>query len=78
MTGPYLLPFAEEKIEVVLAVEVVEIGALGAGVDLVEADRALDLHEGPIHVLIVQIVVLAQAGEDGVLEIEVGHRRKCR
>jgi len=66
---------AAEEVEVVLAVEVVEVGALGAGVDLVETNRALDLHEGAVHVFVVKVVVLAQTGEDGVLEIEVGHRK---
>ncbi len=65
---------AAEEVEVVLAVQVVEVGALGPGVDLVEADGALDLHEGPVHVLVVQVVVFAQPGEDGVFEVEVGHR----
>ena len=64
---------AAEEVEVVLAVEVVEVGALGPGVDLVEADGALDLHKGSVHVLVVQVVVLAQPGEDGVFEVEVGH-----
>ena len=67
---------AAEEVEVVLAVEVVEVGALGPGVDLVEADGALDLHKGPVHVLVMQIVVLAQAREDGVFEVEVGHEER--
>ena len=64
---------AAEEVEVVLAVEVVEVGAFTAGVDLVKADGALDLHERAVHVLVVQIVVLAQPGEDRVFEVEFGH-----
>ena len=64
---------AAEEVEVVLAVEVVEVGAFTAGVDLVKAYGALDLHERAVHVLVVQIVVLAQPGEYRVFEVEFGH-----
>ena len=50
---------AAEEIEVVLAVEVVEVGAFGAGVDFVEADGALNFDQSTIDVLVVQIVVLS-------------------
>jgi len=64
---------AAEEVEVVLAIEVVEVGAFSPGVDLVETDGTLNLHEGAVHVLVVQIVVLAQPGEDRVFEVEFGH-----
>ena len=44
---------AAEEIEVVLAVEVVEVGAFGAGVDFIEADGALNFDECTIDVLVV-------------------------
>ena len=50
---------AAEEIEVVLAVEVVEVGAFGAGVDFIEADGALNFDQSTIDVLVVQIVVLS-------------------
>ena len=64
---------AAEEVEVVLAVEVVEVGALGAGVDLVETDGSLDFDEGTVDVLVVQVVILAQSGEDRVFEVEISH-----
>ncbi len=64
---------AAEEVEVVLAVEVVEIGAFSAGIDFIEADGALNFYERAIDVLIVKLVVLAQSGEDRVFEVEFGH-----
>ena len=64
---------AAKEVEVILAVEVVEVGALGAGVDLVETDGALDFDEGTVDVLVVQVVILAQSGEDRVFEVEISH-----
>ncbi len=64
---------AAEEVEVVFAVEVVEVGAFRPGIDLVEADGALNLNERAVDVLVVQVVVLAQAGEDCVFQIEFGH-----
>jgi len=65
---------AAEEVEVVLAVEVVEIGTLCAGIDFIEADGALNFYERAIDVLVVEVVVLAQSGEDRVFEVEFGHR----
>lgn len=44
---------AAEEIEVVLAVEVVEVGAFGAGVDFIETDGALNFDQSTIDVLVV-------------------------
>ena len=65
---------AAEEVEVVLAVEVVEIGTLCAGIDLIESDRTLNFYERAIDVLVVEVVVLAQSGEDRVFEVKFGHR----
>jgi len=64
---------AAEEVEVVLAVEIVEVSAFCAGIDFIEADRALNLYESTIDVLVVEVVVLAQSGEDRVFEVEFGH-----
>ena len=61
---------AGEEIEVILPVHVVEIGALGAGVDDVETDGALDLDQRAVEVVVVQLVVLAEARGDQVLDIK--------
>jgi hypothetical protein len=50
---------AAEEIEVVFAVEVVEVGAFGAGVDFIEADGALNFDQSTIDVLVVEIIVLS-------------------
>jgi len=65
---------AAEEVEVVLAVEIVEVSAICAGIDLIKADGALNLYESTIDVLIVQLVVLAQSGEDRVFEVKFGHK----
>ena len=44
---------ATEEIEVVLAVEIVEVGSFGAGVDFIEADSALNFDQSTIDVLVV-------------------------
>jgi hypothetical protein len=64
---------AAEEVEVVLAVEVVEVGAFRAGIDFIKADGALNLYESTIDVLIVKLVVLPQTSENSVFEIEFGH-----
>jgi len=64
---------AAEEVEVVLAVEIVEVGTFCAGIDFIEADRALNFDEGTIDVLVVQVVVLPESGEDRVFKIEFGH-----
>ena len=63
-----------KEVEVVLAVEIVEVGTFCAGINFIKADRALNIHEGTIDVLVVEVVVLPESGEDGVFEIELGHR----
>jgi hypothetical protein len=65
---------ATEEVEVVLAVEIVEVGTFCSGIDFIEADCALNFDERTIDVLIMEIVVLPKAGEDCVFEIEIGHR----
>ena len=62
-----------EEVEVVLAVEVVEVGSFASSIDLVETDGPLNFDERTVHVLVVQIVVLAQPGEDRVFQVEVSH-----
>jgi hypothetical protein len=64
---------AAEEVEVVLAVEVVEVGALSASIYFIKADGALNFYESTIDVLIVQLVVLSQTSENCVFEIEFGH-----
>ena len=64
---------AAEEVEVVLAVEIVEVGTFCAGINFIEADRALNFHEGTIDVFVVEVVVLPEPGEDRVFEIEFGH-----
>ncbi len=59
-----------KEIEVILAVHVVEIGALRAGIDDIESDGALDLDESPVQVMVVQLVIFAEPGSDQVLEIK--------
>jgi len=50
---------AAEEVEVVLAVEIVEVSAFCAGIDFIEADRTLNLYESTIDVLVVEVVVLS-------------------
>ena len=64
---------AAEEVEVVLAVEVVEIGAFSAGIDFIKADRSLNFDERTVDVLIVKLVILPQTSENCVFEIEFGH-----
>ena len=64
---------AAEEVEVVLAVEIVEVGTFCAGIDFIKADRSLNFDERTIDVLIVEVVVLPESGEDRVFEIEFGH-----
>lgn len=64
---------AAEEVEVVLAVKIVEVSAFCAGIDFIEADRALNFYERAIDVLIVKLVVLAKSGEDRVFEVKFGH-----
>jgi hypothetical protein len=65
---------AAEEVEVVLAVEIVEVGTFCAGIDFIEADRALNFDERTIHVLVMEIVVLPEPGEDGVFEVKFRHK----
>jgi len=66
---------ATEEVEVVLAVEIVEIGTFCSGIDFIEANRPLNFDERAIDVLVMEIVVLPKAGEDRVFEVEYRHRR---
>ena len=68
---------AAEEIEVLLAVEVVKVGAVGVCVDLVEADGALDGDEGGIDVPLVQVIILPEPFRDDLLDIN-GHMRRGR
>ena len=64
---------AAEEVEVVLAVEVVEVSAFGPSINFIEPNGALNLDESTIDEFIVQVVVLPESGEDRVFEIERGH-----
>ena len=64
---------AAEEVEVVLAVEIVEVGAFSAGIDFIKADGALNLYESTVDVLIVKLVILPQTSENCVFKIEFGH-----
>ena len=64
---------AAEEVEVVIAVEIVKVSAFCAGIDFIESDRALNFYERAIDVLVVEVVVLAQSGEDRVFEVKFGH-----
>ena len=61
---------AAKKIEVVVAVLVVEICALGLYVNAVKADGSLDLYKRRVQVLAMEIVVLAHAGGHERFKIE--------
>jgi len=64
---------AAQEVEVVLAVEIVEVGTFCTGIDFIEADRSLNFDERTVHVLVVEVVVLSQTGEDRIFEVEFGH-----
>ena len=63
---------ATEKIEIRLVVHVVEIRALGPGIDFIESDDALRRHERAIDVPLVQLVILAQPRGHDFLQVK-GH-----
>ena len=44
---------AAEEVEVVLSVEIVEVGTFRTGIDFIKADGTLNLYESTIDVLIV-------------------------
>jgi hypothetical protein len=64
---------AAEEVEVVLAVKIVEVSAFCAGIDFIKADRSLNFDECTIDVLVVEVVVLPESGEDRVFEVEFRH-----
>ena len=53
---------AAKEVEVVLAVEVVEVSPFGPSINFIEPDGALNLDESTIDEFIVQVVVLAKSG----------------
>ena len=61
---------AAEKIEVSVALVVVEVGSLRPDVHPVEADGLLHLDERGIEMLAVQLVILAHAGSHEGFKIE--------
>src|SRR6476659_7963600 len=61
---------AAQKIQIRLVVHVVEIRALGTGIDFVETDDALRRHERAVYVPLVQFVVFAKTRGDNLLQIE--------
>ena len=64
---------ATEEVEVVLSVEVVEVGSFAPSIDFVETDRPLNFDEGTVYVLVMQVVILTQPGEDRVFQVEISH-----
>ena len=69
---------AAEKIEVVVPVEVVEVAAARLRIDVIKADDALHRDQRGIQVLLVELIVFAEAGGDEVLEIERHRARTLR
>src|SRR5437588_544604 len=63
---------AAQEIQIRLIIHVVEIRALGAGIDFVETDDALRLHQRSVQMFFVQVVILAQARSN-----EIG-KASCR
>src|SRR5882757_4508259 len=61
---------AAQKIQIWLAIHVVQICALGARIDFVETDDALRRHERAVYVPFVQLVVFAKTRGDNLLQIE--------
>ena len=61
---------AAQEIEIRLVIHVVEISALGPGIDLVETDDALRRDQGAIDVLMVQLVILAQPRRDDLFQVK--------
>src|SRR6476620_7860584 len=61
---------AAQKIQIRLVIHVVEIRALGPGIDFVETDDALRCHERTVYVPLVQFVVFAKTRGDNLLQIE--------
>jgi hypothetical protein len=73
---------AAQEIEVSVSIEIVEVSPLCTGVDVIEADDPLHLHEGGIQVARVQVVVFTEARCDEALQVErhgedVTHRTAC-
>src|SRR3989344_3255065 len=61
---------AAQKIEIVVALLVPEIGALGPLVNLVKADGPQDLHQGLVHVEVVERIVLPEPLFNDVLDLK--------
>jgi hypothetical protein len=61
---------AAQKIEIRNIIHVVEIRALGPGIDLVEADNALGRNEGAVQMPLVQFVIFAQSRRDDLFQIK--------
>ncbi len=68
---------AAEEIEVLLAVEVIEVSAAGVRVNFVKPDGPLDGDQGAIDVALVQVVVLPEPFGDERLDVD-GHIVKGR
>src|SRR6266404_1659034 len=69
---------AAQEIEIRRVIHVVEIRALGPGIDLVETDHALRLHQRAIQMLLVQLVILAQTRGDDLLQIKTHETKSFR
>ena len=66
---------AAQEIQIRLVIHVVEIRALGSGIDFVETDHALRRHERAVQMPLVQFVVLPKPRGDNFLQIK-SHEKK--
>src|SRR6266566_9588699 len=61
---------ATQEIEIWLIIHIVEIGAFGPGIHLVETDDTLGCNQGAVQVPLVQFVIFAEAGRDDLFQIK--------
>src|SRR6266702_8327865 len=61
---------AAQKIEIRNVIHVVEIRALGPGIDFVEADDALGRNEGAVQMPLVQFVIFTQSRCDDLFQVK--------
>src|SRR5947199_1341360 len=61
---------AAQEIEIWLVIHIVEIGAFGPGIDLVEADDALGCNQGAVQMPLVQFVIFAQPRRNDLFQIK--------
>ena len=61
---------AAQEIEIGGVIHVVEVGALGPRIDLVEPDHALRGDERAIEMLLMQLVIFAEPSRDDFLQVK--------